>query len=253
MQGKVALITGGGAGIGQATAFAFANKGVKVAIADINVQGSEKTVRLIKDGGGEAVFIEANVAKEDDIKAMVDGAVAAFGRLDYGINNAGIGGTAVSLHETDLQTWNKIIAVNLTGTFNCMKYEIKQMLAQGGGAIVNVSSIGGLRGTAGLYPYTASKHGVTGLTRSAALEYSAQGIRINSVHPGAIRTEALAGFIEKVPQMGEAIAAMHPIGRIGEPKEVADAIVWLCSDEASFVTGHAMVIDGASIVGTKTP
>ena len=252
MQGKVVLITGAGAGIGKATALAFANKGARVVVADVNVQNGEETVQLLKDGGGEAIFIEANVANENDIKAMVDGGVAAFGRLDYAVNNAGIGGTAVPLHETDLATWNKILAVNLTGTFNCMKYEIKQMLSQGSGAIVNVSSIGGLRGTAGLYPYTASKHGVTGLTRSAALEYSAQGIRINSVHPGAIRTEALAGFIEKVPQMGDAIAAMHPIGRIGEPQEVADAIVWLCSDQASFVTGHAMVVDGASIVGTKT-
>ena len=250
MQGKVALITGSGSGIGRATAFAFAEKGVKVVVSDINAESGEEVVQLIRNNGGEAVFIKADVAQDDEVKALVDGAVAAFGRLDFGINNAGIGGTQQLLHETELATWNKIVDVNLTGTFNCMKHEIRHMLAQGGGAIVNVSSIAGLRGTPKLYPYVASKHGVTGLTKVAALDYSAQGIRVNSVHPGAIRTEALARYIEAVPPAGEAIAALHPIGRIGESKEVADAIVWLCSDDAAFVTGHTMAVDGGAMAGT---
>lgn len=250
MQGKVALITGSGSGIGRVTALAFAARGVKVVVSDINDQGGVVTVQLIRKNGGEAVFIKADVSQDDEVKALVAGAVAAFGRLDFGINNAGIGETQLLLHETELTTWNKIVSVNLTGTFNCMKHEIKHMLAHGGGAIVNVSSIAGLRGTPKLYPYVASKHGVTGLTKAAALDYSAQGIRINSVHPGAIRTEALARYIERVPPAGEAIAAMHPIGRIGESKEVADTIIWLCSDEASFVTGHTMAVDGGAMAGT---
>lgn len=245
MEGKVALVTGGSSGIGRATALAFANKGAKVVVADVNVAGGEQTVQMIKDARGEAVFIKADVSKADEVEALINQTVDAFGGLDYGINNAGIEGAPAPLHETDFANWDMTIAVNLTGVFNCLRQEICHMIANGGGAIVNTSSIAGLVGAAGLSPYVASKHGVTGLTRAAALEYSAQGIRVNSVHPGAIRTEMIDRIIEEMPEMAEGMAALHPIGRIGEPEEVADAIVWLCSDEASFVTGHTMVIDGA--------
>ena len=244
MEGKVALVTGGSSGIGQATALAFARNGAKVAVADVDVAGGTATVAMIKEAGGEAAFIQADVSNEEDVKAMVAATVSSFGRLDYAVNNAGIEGVQAAIHETTVDSWEKTISINLSGVFYCLKHEIAHMLTQGGGAIVNTSSIAGLKGFAGLSPYVASKHGVTGLTKAAAVEYAAQGIRVNSVHPGAIRTPMVARYVEEAPEVGAQMDAMHPIGRIGEPAEVGDAIVWLCSDKSSFVTGHTLAIDG---------
>lgn len=247
MKDKVALVTGGSSGIGRATAQAFANKGVKVAVADINADGGQETIKLIKDIGGEAAFFKVDVSKEDEVKTLIDKVVDTFGSLNFGFNNAGIEGEQFPLHETDSSNWDKTIAVNLSGIFYCLKYEIAYMLNNGGGAIVNNSSVVGLVGFSKLSPYVASKHGVTGLTRCAALEYSAQGIRVNSVHPGAIRTPMVARLIEEDPEFGRAINSIHPIGRLGESHEVANTVVWLCSDEASFVTGHTMTVDGGIV------
>jgi len=247
MEGKVALVTDGGSGIGRATALAFANKGVKVAVAEINTDDGQETVKLIKDAAGEAAFFKVDVSKDNEVKRLIDNVVNTFGSLNFGFNNAGIQGGQASLHETDSSHWDKTIAINLSSVFYCLKYEIAQMLNNGGGAIVNTSSVAGLVGFGNLSPYVASKHGVTGLTRCAALEYSAQGIRVNSVHPGAIRTPMLIRGIEENPDLGVALDNMHPIGRMGEPHEVANTVVWLCSDEASFVTGHTMTVDGGMV------
>lgn len=244
MEGKVALVTGGGSGIGRATAQAFAKKGVKVAVADIDADGGQETVKMIKDTGGQAAFFHVDVSKEDEVKGLIDKVVDTFGGLNFGFNNAGIEGAQTPLHETDSSNWDKIIAINLSGVFYCLKYEITHMLNNGGGAIVNTSSVGGLVGVGNLSAYVASKHGVSGLTRCAALEYSAQGIRVNSVHPGAIRTPLFDRALEENPELDVVFNSMHPIGRAGEPHEIANAVVWLCSGEASFVTGHTMAIDG---------
>jgi NAD(P)-dependent dehydrogenase (short-subunit alcohol dehydrogenase family) len=245
----VALVTGASSGIGRAIALAFGAKGAKVMVADLNEEGGHETVMMIKDAGGEAAFVKADVSKEDDVKEMVNETVKTLGGLDYAANNAGIEGAPTKMHETSVDDWHMTIGVNLTGVFLCLKYEIGYTLEHGGGAIVNTSSIAGLRGMADLSPYIASKHGVTGLTRAAALEYATQGIRVNSVHPGAINTPMIARLEDEMPEMFAGISAMHPIGRVGEPKEIGDAVVWLCSDEASFVTGHQMAIDGGFMAG----
>lgn len=249
MKNKVALVTGASSGIGRAIAIAFAAKGAKVMVADLNEEGGHETVMMIKDAGGEAAFVKANVSKEADVKAMVDETVKTLGGLDYAANNAGIEGAPTGLHLTTAKDWQMTIDVNLTGVFFCLKHEIAYMLENNGGAIVNTSSIAGLRGMADLAPYIASKHGVTGLTRAAALEYAKQGIRVNSVHPGAIKTPMVARLEDEMPEMFAGIAAMHPVGRIGEPNEIGETVVWLCSDEASFVTGHQMAVDGGFMAG----
>lgn len=247
MEGKIALVTGGASGIGRATALAFANKGVKVAVADIDIDGGQETTKIVKDAGGEAKFFEVDISKEDEVKTLIDNVVDSFGGLNFGFNNAGILGDSIPLHETDGNSWDRVISINLSSVFYCLKYEIAYMLNNGGGAIVNTSSIAGLVGYRNLSPYAASKHGITGLTRCAALEYSAQGIRVNCVHPGSIRTPMLARLIDADPELNEIIESLHPIGRIGEPHEVANTVVWLCSDEASFVTGHPMSVDGGMV------
>ncbi len=247
MNGKVALITGGGGGIGRAASLAFAHKGVKVAVADLNQESGEETVKQVKDAGCEAEFFQVDVSDEDNVKAMIDSVIETFGGLHFGINNAGIEGAQHPLHEMPSDNWHRVVNINLSGVYYCMKYEIAHMLKNGGGAIVNTSSVAGLVGFASLAPYVASKHGVTGLTRNAAVEYSAQGIRVNSIHPGAIRTEMVARAIKDNPGLGDQIGSMHPIGRMGEPEEIANAMVWLCSDEAGFVTGHTMTVDGGMV------
>lgn len=244
MKGKSALVTGAGSGIGRAIAQAFANKGTKVMVADIVEEGSKKTVKLIQDADGEADFVLVDVSIEDQVKAMVEKTVKTFGGLDYAVNNAGIDGPAAPSHSVAMEDWQKVIDINLTGVFLGIKYQVLYMLEHGGGAIVNISSAAGLVGVDNMSAYVASKHGVTGLTRTAALEYSKQGIRVNSVHPGGIRTPMIEQFIKMRPEMGEQMNIAHPIGRMGEPREIADAVVWLCSDEASFVTGLAMAVDG---------
>lgn len=245
LQGKVALVTGASTGIGKASSLAFAREGATVVVSDINVDGGEETARLIGDSGGKAFFFEADVSKEDHVEALVSRTVEAYGRLDCAFNNAGIAGAiGTSCHEYPDDSWERVMAVNLKGVWLCMKHEIPQMLKQGGGAIVNTASIWGLVGAPGASAYVASKHGVVGLTRAAALEYAPHGIRINAVNPGTIRTPILAPFIAAIPDFESLMTARHPIGRIGMPEEVAEAVTWLCSDAASFVIGQNLPVDG---------
>lgn len=244
MKGKVALVTGAGSGIGRATALLFARKGARVLVADIVPEGGMETVRLIQAAGGEAVFIKADVSNAEQVRGMIAGAVETYGRLDYAVNNAGLEAQPAPTADCAEADFDRTVAVNLRGTFLCMKYEIQQMLKQGKGAIVNVSSMAGMVGVAGMPAYTAAKHGIIGLTRTAALEYSKAGIRVNAVCPGATRTPMVAQIIAAMPEIGKGMEENHPIGRIAEPEEIAEAIVWLCSDAASFVTGHALAVDG---------
>ena len=243
MAGKVALVTGGSSGIGRASALAFARRGARVVVAaDRDVAGGEETVRLIADAGGEASFVQADVSQAAAVEALIAAAVATYGRLDYAHNNAGVGqGGAALTAELGEATWDRVLGINLKGVWLCMKYEILQMLRQGGGAIVNTASATGLVAQEGMPAYVASKHGVVGLTRAAALEYGKLGIRVNAVCPGYVRTPMSA---RRLAQSEAEISARHALGRIGTPEEVAEAVVWLCSDAAAFVTGLAMTVDG---------
>jgi len=250
LEGKVALVTGGSSGIGRATCLAFAREGARVVVADVNVEGGEQTVSMVKEAGGEAIYVQADVSRAADVEAMVNRAVQAYGRLDCAHNNAGVsgGGRRAPMHEYSEEDWDRIIGINLKGVWLCMKYEVPQMLRQGGGAIVNTASIMGLVGSwSRNIAYNASKHGVVGLTKTAALEYAQSGIRINAVCPGYIRTPILDPLLSSNPEIEGQIIARHPIGRLGRPEEIAEAVVWLCSDAASFVTGHTMTVDGGYV------
>lgn len=240
--GKVAVVTGGSFGIGRATALLFAQKGAKVVIADC-IEDNE-TLNAIKASGGEAIFIKCDVSKEEDIKMMVEKTVSTFGRLDFAFNNAGIEGLSSSTHECTNENWDKVIGVNLKGAWLCMKYEIQQMLKQKKGAIVNTSSVAGLVGFLGIPAYVASKHALNGLTKTAALEYAKVGIRVNSVCPGVIKTPMIDRFTGKKKEVEKQFEDMEPVGRMGLPEEVAEAVCWLCSDGASFVTGDTIAVDG---------
>ena len=251
VSGKVALVTGAAAGIGRATALAFAEEGAKVMVSDIDEAGGEETVRLIGEAGGEAAFMPADVSAPEDVTALIAATVERFGRIDCACNNAGIEGRVAPLAEQSLDDYEKVLAINLRGTFLCLQAEIRQMLKQGGGAIVNLASVAGLIGFPGLSPYTASKHAVNGLTKNAALEYGKQGIRVNSVCPAGIETRMLDSLADQstggTRSAHEMMDPLHPIGRIGRSEEVAQMIVWLCSDRASFVTGAIMPIDGGYV------
>ncbi len=244
---KVALVTGAASGIGRATALAFAREGTNVIVSDVAVQGGEETVRLIKEAGGEATFVTCDVSQSEEVKTLVTKAVDTYGRLDYDINIAGIEGTLATTADYPEDVWNKVIAINLTGPYLCMKYALPQMLKQGAGVIVNMASILGVVGFATAGAYTAAKHGLIGLTQVAALEYATQGIRVNAVCPGFIETPMVmerglaAGSHSEVYQQ---IARLHPMKRLGKPEEIAAAVVWLCSEAASFVTGHTLIVDG---------
>ena len=242
--GKVALVTGGGSGIGRATALAFAREGAQVVIGDRNVKRGEETVQIVRDAGGPASFQRTDVSVASDIEALVDHAMTTFGRLDLAFNNAGIEGDVRPLVEQSETNYDAVMDINVKGTWLSMKYEIHRMLEQGGGAIVNTSSVAGLIGFPGIGIYAASKHAVIGLTKTAALEYSAQGIRINAVNPGLIDTEMADRLAAGARTEKDNLAALHPIGRIGRGEEVAGAVLWLCSTRASFVTGHSMIVDG---------
>ena len=251
VSGKIALVTGAAAGIGRATALKFAAEGAKVVVSDVVVPGGEETVAMIRANGGEALFAGADVSKTADVTALIAGTVAAYGQLDCACNNAGIEGVIAPFTEQTEENFDRIIAVNLKGTFLCLQAEIAQMLTQGGGAIVNLSSVAGLIGFPGLSAYVASKHGVNGLTKNAALEYAKQGIRVNSVCPAGIDTRMLDSLAEQATggtmTSRQMMDGLHPMGRIGTPDEVADLIVWLCSDKASFMTGAHVPVDGGFV------
>ncbi|MBO3459424.1 SDR family oxidoreductase [Aetokthonos hydrillicola Thurmond2011] len=240
LDGKVALVTGASSGIGQATAIAFARSGAKVVLASRRVTKGENTACRIQEAGGEAIFVKTDISKDAEVKALVNKTMDVYGRLDFACNNAGVPACG-KLTEMSEDEWDQVINVNLKGIWLSLKYEIPAILKQGGGAIINVASGAGVVGFAGYSCYCASKGGVIALTRAAAMEYAKTGIRINAVSPGAIDTEMLATL---PPSVLAQIAAGHPIGRIGKPEEIAHAVVWLCSDAASFIVGHNMVIDG---------
>lgn len=244
---KVALVTGGGSGIGRASALTFAREGAKVVVSDVVVEAGKETVQLIKNADGEAVFIKTDVAQVSDVEALIAKAVEAYGRLDCAHNNAGIEGNSAKVADYDEADWDRVIAINLTGVWLCMKYEIPQMLQQGSGAIVNTSSVAGLLGFRTGSAYVASKHGVLGLTKTAALEYAKSGIRVNAVCPGAVDTPMMGRITDHRPHRAAKMAAGEPVGRMGTPQEIAEAVVWLCSDAASFVTGHPMTVDGGLV------
>lgn len=241
--GKVALVTGAAAGIGRATALAFAREGAKVVLADVMAEEGKKAVQEIKDAGGQAIFVRTDVSKAAEVKALVEKTVEAFGRLDFAANNAGIEGKTAPTAECTEENWDRVISINLKGIWLCMRYEIPKMQKQGG-AIVNTASIAGLVGFPGLPAYTASKFGVIGLTKAAALEYAKQGIRVNAVCPGVIHTAMVDRLIEGNPEMEAGLTAGTPLSRMGQPEEIAEVAIWLCSDKASFVTGHALAADG---------
>jgi NAD(P)-dependent dehydrogenase (short-subunit alcohol dehydrogenase family) len=243
LDGKAALVTGAGSGIGRASALAFARSGASVMVSDVNEAGGAETVDLIEAAGGKAQFKRCDVGNGEDIAALVDATVAAFGRLDCAFNNAGI--NRLDQDEYEDAVWERAIGVNLTGVMRCMREEARVMLPAGGGAIVNTASINGLVGNPAQPAYTAAKHGVVGLTRHAALRWAGQGIRVNAVCPGVIETGMTAPLFAD-ENMRKVVESMTPMGRSGKPEEIAEAVVWLCSDAASFVTGHPMVIDGGS-------
>jgi len=242
--GKISLVTGAGSGIGRATAIAFAREGAKVAVVDVDVEGGKETVTKIKESGGDSIFMKTSVAEADEVESMVNEVVRAYGRLDCAFNNAAVGSAGVSTHEHTLENWLHALNVNLTGVWLCMKYEITQMLKQGKGAIVNTSSGAGLNGYRGGAAYSASKHGVIGLTKTAALEYIQQGIRINAVCPGVTHTPMVERAMNRSPGIEARFIAQMPIGRLGRPEEIAEAVIWLSTDAASLVTGLAMSVDG---------
>ncbi len=248
IEGKVALITGGSTGIGFATAQRFATEGARVAIANKNSERGEVAAQKIRDGGGDAIFIQTDVSDPAQVEAMVGSVVDQFGALNFAFNNAGIGGDLAPIHLATVENFQRILALNLTGVWASMKYEIQHMMANGGGVIINNSSTAGGRAMPGLSAYIASKWGLNGITQAAALEYAEAGIRVNSVMPGPTETPALQGIRDLMPEAEAQFLAMTPQKRIADPNELAAAVVWLCSDEASFVTGANFPVDGGMLV-----
>lgn len=251
--GKIALVTGGSSGIGRATAFAFAGAGAKVAIGDIDDAGGQETLRQIEHAGGEAIYIHADMRDEDAVRTMVETTVARFGRLDLAFNNAGISGGARPDEFWDSAIFEDTFAINARGVFYCLKHEIAQMLKQdpigsARGAIVNTASVSGMAGP-GHPSYVGAKHAVVGMTKTVAMAYATQGIRVNAVCPGAIDTPMVQKVMRNNPETIKLIGAMHPMNRIGQAEEIADAVLFLCSDRASFITGHPLAVDGGRLAG----
>ena len=244
---RVAVITGGSSGIGRATAIALAKDGVKVAVAARRTKEGEETVQLVKEAGSEGIFVKTDVTKEDDVRALIEKTINQYGRLDYAFNNAGIEEMMMSLVEQTSDAFDQIMNVNVKGVWLSMKHEIPEMIRSGGGAIVNMSSVAGVTGFPQMSIYIASKHAVLGLTKSAALEYAKSGIRINAIAPGGVKTEMAKRVTEQNSQFLETVTSLHPIGRIADPEEIANAVVWLLSDKASFVLGHTLLIDGGMV------
>ena len=244
--GQVALVTGAAAGIGRATALAFAAEGLKVVVADLDVAGGEGTVALIREAGGEAQFVRCNVTLEADVQQLMAQTIAAYGRLDYAFNNAGIEIEKGKLADGTLDEFDAIMGVNVKGVWLCMKYQLPLLLAQGAGAIVNTASVAGLGAAPKMSIYAASKHAVIGLTKSAAIEYAKKNIRVNAVCPAVIDTDMFRRAYEADPRKAEFAAAMHPVGRIGKVEEIASAVLYLCSGGAAFTTGHALAVDGGA-------
>jgi NAD(P)-dependent dehydrogenase (short-subunit alcohol dehydrogenase family) len=252
-EGKVALVTGGTSGIGRETAVCFAKAGAKVVVAGRREQEGQETVELARAAGSDALFVKTDVSKSQEVQALVQKTVEKFGRLDIAFNNAGIEGVWVPITRQTEQDWDRTIAVNLKGVWLSLKYEILQMLKQrSGGAIVNMASIAGLVGSSGAAAYSASKHGVLGLTKATALETARSGIRINAVCPGAIET-AMADRLFGAPDVHKFVLGCHAMGRFGLPREVSEAVVWMCSDQASFMTGQSLVLDGGFLAGPNSP
>lgn len=248
-EGKVALVTGGTSGIGRETAILFSKRGARVVVAGRRVNEGNETVDLIRSAGGESIFVQTDVSQASEVKAVVDKTVEAFGGLDYAFNNAGIEGNWVPIVAQSEEDWDRTIDINLKGTWLCLKYELQQMLKQGrGGAIVNNASISGFIGSYGSATYAASKHGVLGLTKGAALEVARNKIRVNAVCPAAIET-AMADRLFGEPDVREKVLGFYPLGRFGEPIEVAAAVLWMCSSAAAFMTGQSLVLDGGFLAG----
>ena len=247
---KVAMITGAASGLGRATALLFAERGAKVVVSDMAIEGGQETVKMIQDMGGEATFIACNVAKEEEIINLITKTVEVYGRIDCGINNAGIGGIWTSTHKYPTDNFEQVMAVNSTGVFLCMREELKVMMQQGSGAIVNVASVAGLSGFPNNVAYSASKHAVVGMTKSAGLEYAKKGIRVNAACPVFTITPMVTGMFDLLgDDMKDKMEAAIPMKRFGQPNEIAEAIVWLCSDSASYITAHALPIDGGMMAG----
>jgi NAD(P)-dependent dehydrogenase (short-subunit alcohol dehydrogenase family) len=246
--GKVAFVTGAANGIGRAAALAFAREGASVVVADISEKGNQETARLVEELGARALAVRCDVTRADDVKAALDSTVEAFGRLDFAFNNAGSEQPVTATADLTEGEWDRIMRVNVRSVFLCMKYEIPLLLKQGGGAIVNTSSGAGVKGIAGQAAYCAAKFGIVGLTKAAALDYAISNIRVNVVCPGIIETPMMDRFTGGTPEGRARVIAQEPVGRMGKPEEIAAAVVWLCSDAAAFVVGHAMVIDGGQTV-----
>ncbi|PDW01957.1 SDR family oxidoreductase [Candidatus Viridilinea mediisalina] len=244
---KVALVTGGASGIGRATVLAFAQHGAKVVVADMDEAGGNETVALARAANTDALFVRTDVSQAAQVQALIAAAVEQFGRIDFALNNAGIAGNQALLADYPEESWDRVIDINLKGVWLCMKYELQQMLKQGGGVIVNTSSTAGQSGSRGVAAYVASKHGVVGLTKAAALEYARKNIRVNAILPGTIHTPLIDTFTGGDDRIMQQFVEAEPIGRLGRPEEAANAVIWLCSDGASFVTGATLAVDGGRL------
>ena len=244
---KTAMVTGAGSGIGRSSALAFAQEGASVLVSDINVQGGEETVNMIQELKGKAHFFQCDVSQSAQVEKLIEKTIRTFGRLDYAVNNAGVSMRPASTVELDEAEWDRVIGINLKSVWLCMKYEIPQMQKIGGGVIINISSLAGIRGKEGTLAYTASKHGIIGMTKTAALEYAKEGIRINAICPGLTESGMTAG-LDHHPEIAQKLITQIPMGHMGQSQNIADAVVWLCDNTASFITGHILVVDGGQTI-----